>query len=164
MKLCGAIIGAFLGYAIVSRIKDPKGFSKNDFITVIIFAIFVGFIVSGLASLMAPAFAPTTDYDYSFNIYSADPSSKVFVLEEYGDTYTYKRKTADGFRSESIPTNISHINYSTDGTAKVFVDATKFHDTDRWKKRGFLFFENQWTPMIQVDKYIITIPEGSIVR
>lgn len=164
MKLCGAIIGSFLGYAIISRIKTPRSFSKSDFVCVIIFAILVGLLVTGLLSLIAPAFAPTTDYDYSFNIYSADPTSKVFILEEYGDTYTYKRKTVDGFKSESIPTNISHVNYSTDGTAKVVVNATKFHDTDRWKKRGFLFFENEWTPTIRVDKYVITIPEGSIVR
>ena len=164
MKLFGIIVGLFLGYGIRSYIKDPEYFNKTDFIVIIIFGIFVGFIGSGLISVMAPVFAPTTDYDYSFNIYSADPNSKVFVLEENGDTYTYKRKTDDGFRSESIPVNISHINYSNDGTAKVFVDAEKLYNTEEWKKNDFLFFENQWEPTIQVEKYIITIPEGSIVR
>lgn len=164
MKLFGIIVGLFLGYAIRSYIKDPDCFSKSDFIVVIIFGIFVGFIGSGAISLMAPVFAPTTDYDYSFNIYSADPNSKVFVLEDNGDTYTYKRKTVDGFRSESIPVNISHINYSNDGTAKVFVDAKKLYNTEEWKRRDFLFFEDQWEPTIQAEKYIMTIPEGSIVR
>lgn len=164
MKLFGIIAGLFLGYAIMFRKKEPEYFSKTDFIVVIIFGIFVGFIGSGVISLMAPIFAPTTDYDYSFNIYSADPNSKVFVLEENGDTYTYKRKTADGFRSESIPVNISHINYSNDGAAKVFVNAEKLYNTDEWEKNGFLFFEDEWEPTIQVEKYIITIPEGSIVR
>ena len=164
MKLFGIIVGLFLGYGIRSYIKDSEYFNKTDFIIIILFGAFVGFIGSGVISVMAPIFAPTTDYDYSFNIYSADLNSKVFVLEDNGDTYTYKRKTADGFRSESIPTNISHINYSTDGTAKVSVDAKKLHNTENWKRRGFLFFEDQWEPTIQVEKYIITIPEGSIVR
>ena len=164
MILIGIIVGLFLGYAIRSRIKDPDYFTKGDFIFAIIFGIFIGFIGVGFVSIMAPIFAPTTDYDYSFNIYSADLNSKVFVLEENGDTYTYKRKTADGFRSESIPTNISHINYSNDGTAKVFVDAKKLYNTERWKRRDFLFFEDEWEPTIQAEKYIITIPEDSIVR
>lgn len=164
MILIGIIVGLFLGYAIRSRIKDPDYFTKGDFICTIIFGIFIGFTGVGFISVMAPVFAPTTDYDYSFNIYSADPNSKVFVLEENGDTYTYKRKTADGFKSESIPINISHINYSNDGTAKVFVDAEKRCNTDVWGKHNLLFFEDKWEPIIYVDKYIITIPEGSIVR
>lgn len=164
MILIGIIVGLFLGYAIRSRIKDPDYFTKDDFIFAIIFGIFIGFIGVGYISVMAPLFAPTTDYDYSFNIYSADPNSKVFVLEENEDTYTYKRKTADGFKSESIPINISHINYSNDGTAKVFADAEKRYNTDEWGKHNLLFFEDRWEPKIYVDKYIITIPEGSIVR
>ena len=164
MKLFGIIAGLFLGYAIMFRKKDPDYFTKGDFICTIIFGLFIGFIGVGFISVMAPAFAPTTDYNYSFNIYSADPNSKIFVLEENNDTYTYKRKTADGFRSESIPVNISHINYSNDGTAKVFVDAEKRYNTDEWGKHNLLFFEDSWEPTIHVDKYIITIPEGSIVR
>ena len=164
MILIGIIVGLFLGYAIRSRIKDPDYFTKGDFICAIIFGIFIGFIGVGFISIMAPTFAPTTDYDYSFNIYSVDPNSKVFVLEENDDTYTYKRKTADGFKSESIPVNISHINYSSDGTAKVFVDAEKRYNTDEWGKHNLLFFEDRWEPTIYVNKYIITIPEGSIVR
>lgn len=164
MILIGIIVGLFLGYAIRSRIKDPDYFSKGDFICAILFGIFIGFLGVGFISVMAPAFAPTTDYDYSFNIYSADPNSKVFILEENGDSYTYKRKSEDGFWSESIPINISHINYSNDGTAKIFVDAEKRYNTEEWKKYSLLFFEDSWEPTIHVDKYIITIPEGSIVR
>lgn len=164
MKLFGIISGLFLGYAIRSRIKNPDYFTKGDFICAIIFGLFIGFIGVGFISVIAPSFAPTTDYDYSFNIYSADPNSKVFVLEENDDTYTYKRKTADGFKSESIPINISHINYSNDRTAKVFVDAEKRYNTDEWEKHSLLFFEDSWEPTIYVNKYIITIPEGSIVR
>ena len=163
MKLCGIIIGCFLGAAIITA-KNDKTFSKEDFIGSVIFGIFAGVIGAGLISLMAPVVAPTTDYDYSFNIYSADHTSKAFVLEEYGGHYTYTRNTSNGYRTESIPTNISYIEYSKDGTAKVFVDATKYYNTDGWKKTGFFFFEKSWEPTISVDKYIITIPEGSVVR
>ena len=163
MKLCGLLIGIFAGFAINASRKD-KDYSGGDVIFMIVVGILASIAITVFLSMMVPIFAPTTDYDYSFSIYSADPAAKVFVLENNGDTYTYRRKTAHGFRSESIPVDISYIDYSTDGTTKVFVDATKQFDTDSWKHTGFFFFEGDWEPTVIVDKYVITIPEGSIVR
>lgn len=167
MKLAGILIGIFIAEAIISIYNYYCEEHKIEWgISVLLVTICIvgGIMLSGLVSLMAPALAPTTDYDYSFNIYSLSNNSETFMMDESGGYYTYMRKMADGTRSESIPTDISYIVYSDDAKPNIQVDAVKYYDTGKWKKTGFFFWEPEWEPTISVNKYIITLPTDAIVR
>ena len=167
MKLAGILICIFIAEAIISIYNDYCKQHKIDWgcaALLVIICIIGGIALSGLASLIVPIFAPTTDYDYTFNIYSMSKKSESFCIDENSGYYTYMRKMPDGTRSESIPADITYIVYNDDVKPNVKVDAVKYYDTCKWKKTGFFFWESEWEPAISVNKYIITLPTDAIVR
>ena len=157
------IFCTFFGTGLAFILMDYKKNGLADSIAFIILNIILSFLVAGIISMMYPAFCPTTEADYSFNIYSIGKGEQ-FIIEENDGYYTYNRKFSSGIKTESIPVDKTFIVYDDNKTPSVRAQGEKLFDNSKIRGKNIFFFDGQDPSSLQIEKYTMTLPTNAVVR